>query len=59
MKFSELLLESKLVKSLPDLIDKENLKLDAVKGIYPNTVNDDGGAASDAGLKEKRCNCKN
>ena len=36
----------------PDLIDKENLKLDAVKGIYLSTVND-GGAASDAGLKEK------
>ena len=36
----------------PDLIDKENLKLDAVKGVYLNRIND-GGAASDAGLKTK------
>jgi Do/DeqQ family serine protease len=36
----------------PDLIDKENLKLDAIKGVYLSKVND-GGAASDAGLKEK------
>jgi serine protease Do len=36
----------------PDLIDKENLKLNAVKGIYLSNVND-GGAARDAGLKEK------
>jgi serine protease Do len=36
----------------PDLIDKENLKLDAVKGVFLSSVND-GGAASDAGLKAK------
>jgi serine protease Do len=36
----------------PELIDKENLKLDAVKGVYLSKIND-GGAASDAGLKEK------
>ena len=37
----------------PELIDKENLKLDAVKGVYLSKIND-GGAASDAGLKERR-----
>jgi serine protease Do len=36
----------------PELIDKENLKLDAVKGVYVNKI-DEGGAAADAGLKEK------
>jgi Do/DeqQ family serine protease len=35
-----------------ELIDKENLKLDAVKGVYLSKVNE-GGAAADAGLKEK------
>ncbi len=36
----------------PDLIEKENLKLNAVKGIYLSGVND-GGSAKEAGLKEK------
>jgi serine protease Do len=36
----------------PELIDKENLKLDAIKGIYLTSIND-GGSAADAGLKEK------
>jgi serine protease Do len=36
----------------PDLIEKENLKLDAVKGFYLSGIND-GGAAKEAGLKEK------
>jgi Do/DeqQ family serine protease len=36
----------------PELIDKENLKLNEVKGIFLTSVND-GGGASDAGLKEK------
>jgi len=36
----------------PDLIDKENLKLNSVKGVYLSNIND-GGAAKDAGLKEK------
>jgi serine protease Do len=36
----------------PDLIEKENLKLDAVKGIFLSKV-DNSGAASEAGLKEK------
>jgi serine protease Do len=36
----------------PELIDRENLKLDAVKGVYLNQINDGGGAA-DAGLKVK------
>jgi serine protease Do len=35
-----------------DLIKDQNLKLDAVKGIYLTTVNS-GGAASEAGLKPK------
>jgi Do/DeqQ family serine protease len=35
-----------------DLIDKENLKLDGVKGIYLNTIIQ-GGSAYDAGMKEK------
>jgi serine protease Do len=42
----------KIENVTPELIDKENLKLEAVKGIYLNTVTD-GGAASDAGLKVK------
>ena len=36
----------------PDLIEKENLKLNAVRGIYLSGVND-GGSAKEAGLKEK------
>jgi serine protease Do len=36
----------------PELIAKENLKLNAVKGIYLSTINE-GGAAKEAGLKEK------
>jgi serine protease Do len=36
----------------PDLIEKEDLKLDAVKGVYLTNINA-GGAAKDAGLKEK------
>lgn len=36
----------------PELIDKENLKLDAVKGVYLSEVTE-GGAALEAGLKVK------
>ena len=35
-----------------ELVDRENLKLDAVKGVFLSKIND-GGSAADAGLKAK------